>query len=528
MIKETAISLIVPASSTLRDEIRKKADKFFEKNKVLPPVSYEKLEQLAGNLIASNSWDPENKAFVMVCCGNAIWRSVVGSIPYDRRMLLLPQCLRNSRLCKGSWDELGLFCKGCGNCNISGFLDEAEELGYVTIVSEGTTIATQLIENGNVDAIIGVGCMEVLQKMFSSVNKYSVPAIGVPLLTCGCVDTSADAEWISEEINHFNENSGFRLLNIIHLKEKTNSLFTESHIDELLDLKDSLTNKIVRDTLLAGGKRIRPLLTVLAYEAFSTNPDQEVLKHLAMSVECFHKASLIHDDIEDNDELRYGKETIHNKYGIPVAVNLGDLLIGEGYRLLAGCRLSPEIISRCLKIVSTGHKAMSAGQGTELLARRNVTLLQVEEILEIFHNKTSEAFKVALLAGAIAGEADEISINILIEFSHLIGVAYQIKDDLEDFKMPAEGMSFQIPSLPVSVLNELAGESDRELLMEYVNANNLTAISELIEKYDVKARTGRLIKENLGRIYSCLERLENIRLKLALHEIVGKTFRDYV
>src|SRR5512139_2569456 len=150
----------------------------------------------------------------MVCSGNAIWRSMVGEIPYNRRMLLLPQCLKNSRMCKGSQDELGLLCSECGNCDISGFLREAENLGYITIVTEGTTIASLLVERGSVDAIVGVGCMPVLQKMFSAVRKYSVPAIGVPLLSCGCKDTKADADWIKEEIHHIDQHSGFKLLNL--------------------------------------------------------------------------------------------------------------------------------------------------------------------------------------------------------------------------------------------------------------------------------------------------------------------------
>jgi geranylgeranyl diphosphate synthase type II len=368
---ETTLSLRVPADSNLRDDIRRKTDNYFSVNKSVPPVSYHELADYADDLIEKNNWDKGYKAFIMVCIGNAIWRSVVGSIPYNRRMLLLPQCLKNSNMCKGSQDELGLLCNECGNCNISGFLNEAENLGYITIVTEGTTIATRLIENGNVDAIIGVGCMEVLQKMFTAVRKYSVPAIGVPLLTCGCIDTTADAKWIKEELHNIDLDSGFRLLNISNLKERTVSLFTEEQIVKLLKLSDSPTDDIVKEIMLSGGKRIRPLLTILTYQAFSRNPDQNVLNHLAMSVECFHKASLIHDDIEDNDSLRYGKETIHARYGTPVAINLGDLLIGEGYRLISECNLPPQIGMECLKVVSRGHKALSIGQGDELRPLRH-------------------------------------------------------------------------------------------------------------------------------------------------------------
>lgn len=528
MILENEISLKVPLDKHLRDEIRQKAEHYFSLHRVEPPISYTRLSDLAESLLSKNNWDKSYKAFVMVCSGNAIWRPVVGSIPYGRRMLLLPQCLKNSQLCRGTHDELGLLCSECGNCNISGFLNEAEALGYITIVSEGTTVASRLVESGNVDAIVGVGCMEVLQKMFGAVRKYSVPAIGIPLLSCGCIDTTADAAWIKEEINHFDQQSGFTLLNLNNLRERTGSLFTETRIEKILGLTNSSTDRIVKEVLLAGGKRIRPLLTVLAYEAFSRNSDAEQLNHLALSVECFHKASLIHDDIEDDDLTRYGSETIHSRYGIPVAINIGDLLIGEGYRLIAECNLSPEITRNLLKIISQGHKALSLGQGAELMARHTHEILSFREILYVFENKTSAAFRVSIMVGAIASGADADSLAHLDHFSHLVGIAYQIKDDLEDFDTEAVNPSYRSQSAVVSMLYEKAEEVDRELLREPLNGNYAGTLQRLVEKYSVRQELTYLLKGYLHKTETCLGNIQNIRLKLALNEIVGKTFRDFV
>lgn len=525
---ETLLSLKVPVDRTLRDDIRRKTEQYFSLNRTDPPVSYHKLAGLADDLISLNNWERNYKAFIMVCCGNAIWRSVVGALPYNRRMLLLPQCLRNSHMCRGSQDELGLLCSECGNCNISGFLREAENLGYITVVTEGTTVATRLIENGSVDAIIGVGCMEVLQKMFSAVRKYSVPAIGVPLLTCGCVDTTADAEWINEEIRNIDAGSGFSLLNISKLKEMTASLFTEAQIDRLLNLSQSPTGEMLKEILLAGGKRIRPLLTILAYEALSAQPDREILGNLAMSVECFHKASLIHDDIEDNDNLRYGKETLHYRYGIPVAVNAGDLLLGEGYRLIAGCNLSPEITKECLKIVSQGHRALSLGQGTELMARFRNEILPVEDTLKVFENKTSAAFRVSLLVGAIAAGADRKILDLLDQFSSLTGIAYQLMDDLEDFNEENGSQTFRAQSALIALLNSKATDNDRKIIPGALQLNNTRILQQLFEKYSVREELTDLLKDYIDRTYTCLGDISNTRLKLALNEIIGKTFGDYI
>ncbi len=528
MISDNILTLVVPVESKLRDEIRQKTDSYFVTNVTIPPVSYEKLAGFADLLIAENGWNQEFKAFTMICCGNAIWRPVVGAIPYDRRMLLLPQCLKNSRKCKAQEDEFGLLCNECGNCSISGFIREAEELGYLTIIAEGTTIASRLVESGKVDAIIGVGCMETLQKIFRTVNKYSVPAVGIPLLTCGCVDTQADAGWIRKEINFLNHRNGFRLINLNDLRDKTASLFTQEKINKLLDLGNNPTDEILRDILLAGGKRIRPLLTALTYQAFSHDPDAEVLQYLAMSVECFHKASLVHDDIEDGDDHRYGKETVHKKHGIPVAINLGDLLIGEGYRLVSVCNLDPVVMKDCIRIISAGHRLMSEGQGAELIARRNNDILSVNEVLAIFRSKTAEAFKVSLITGALAGGADNESLGILEEFSYLIGAAYQLKDDLEDIALPEEGNVLRNPSAVISALAERSGEPGQEILKSLVARNDIDEIHKLIKKYNIDDFIQSLMEEYLVSIDSCLSGMQNIPLKLALHEIVGKTFSKYL
>jgi geranylgeranyl pyrophosphate synthase len=528
MMTENILSLVVPVVKGLREEIRQKTDGYFVTNVTIPPVSYNKLADFADDLIAENDWDKSYKAFVMVCCGNAVWRKVVGAIPYERRMLLLPQCLKNSNMCKAQEDELGLLCNECGNCNISGFIQEAEKLGYITIVAEGTTIASRLVESGKVDAIVGVGCMEVLQKIFKAVNKYSVPAIGVPLLSCGCIDTKADAEWIMEELKHLDNKGNIHLLNLNDLKGKTASLFTVNRIDQLLNLSQNPTDDIIRELMLAGGKRIRPLLTALTYEAFSNKPDIEVLSHLAMSIECFHKASLVHDDIEDGDEQRYGKDTTHTKYGIPVAINAGDLLIGEGYRLIAECGLSSDVITECLKIVSAGHKSMSLGQGNELMARRNNSIPSIGEIIDIFKNKTGEAFRVSLLTGAVVGGAGDEALKLLDNFSYLIGIAYQLKDDLEDINDAGEGSVLKNPSAVISSLTRKAANNENELIRKAVQNNEIATLRELITKYSVADHIDEMILEYLRKIDDCLGGLENIPLKLALYEIVGKTFSKYL
>lgn len=525
---KTELSLDVPVQKEIRNSIRKEVEAWFSRRNIISPVSFDLLSGYADLLMEENEWNKNLKAFVMVCCGNAIWQSVVSTVPYNRRILLLPHCLKNSRLCKGEMDEMGLLCGECGNCNISKFLREAENLGYVAIVSEGTAIASRLIESGKVDAVIGVGCMEVLQKMFASTSKYSIPGIGIPLLSCGCSDTSVDTDWFKEEIYRLNENPSFRILNLNYLRNRTSSIFGEEQLNRIIEPSGNLTEQLVFESILAGGKRLRPLLTILAYEAFSEQVESATLNRLALSIECFHKASLIHDDIEDEDDMRYGKETLHARYGIPVAINIGDFLIGEGYRLIAETNLPAEIIQKCIIAASYGHRKLSLGQGIELMSHKNCEILSLEETLKVFEYKTSTAFKVSLLLGAIAGGADKPTISLLEQFSRAVGIAYQIKDDLDDFSHPDGKFEIYKPSVLISMLDGQLSNADRHMFEEARSGNIFDFIQLMIDKYGIRQCAEDLLKGFIKESDDCLGSFQNVGLKMALHEILGNTFKEYI
>jgi len=517
-IFQSLFTLDVPLEKSKRNHIRATIEAHFLKIQVMPPVSHDSLVRYASSLIEREKWEERYRAFIMVCCGNAIWRSVVGAIPFNRRIFLLPQCLRNTAYCQAEKDDLGLLCSECGNCSISGLLREAENLGYVALVTEGTTITTRLIESGKVDAVIGVGCMEVLQKMFASVSKYSIPGIGIPLTSCGCVDTTADSDWIKQEIYNYREDPAISLLNLNYLKNKSSSIFGEEQLIRLLGVPKSKTEKIGFESLLSGGQRLRPFLTALAYEAFVNEPDPAVLNILALSVECFHKASLIHDDIEDNDEMRYGVETLHTQHGIAVGINVGDYLIGEGYRLISESSLPAELIREGIKIVSRGHRSLTIGQGAELISISSREILSLAEMLELFENKTSAAFKVSLLLGATIGGAS----------SRLVGIGYQIKDDLSDYQGSKGDIAIRKFSILLSMLKEKVSPDDLEVLLKAYRSDDLDTLYHLIDYYRIPEATKELLINTIQEAKICLDNISNLGLKLALYEILGKIFNEYI
>ena len=133
------------------------------------------------------------------------------------------------------------------------------------------------------------------------------------------------------------------------------------------------------------------------------------VRRAAIAIETFHKASLVHDDIEDDDAFRYGHETLHRVHGIGTAINVGDYLIGLGYRLVSRDRkeLGAEAAADILDKLADAHMKLSEGQGAELLWRdAKDKALTTLDALKIYALKTAPAFEAALYTGVrLAGEA---------------------------------------------------------------------------------------------------------------------------
>src|SRR4051812_38106922 len=210
------------------------------------------------------------------------------------------------------------------------------------------------------------------------------------------------------------------------------------------------TEAIAYDFLAKGGKYSRPFITLAAYDALTggqcTQPDggdlirsriTDVVRRTAMSIESFHKASLVHDDIQDGDQFRYGQPTLHNEHGVPTAINIGDYLIGMGYRLISrdidevGANAAADILTK----MADAHTRLSEGQGAELVWRDSRDKrLTPNEALKIYALKTAPAFEAALYSGLrLAGPANQYAEPIAQLAKHL-GIAFQILNDLQDWQ----------------------------------------------------------------------------------------------
>lgn len=521
----------VPQEEAVRNQIWESVKDHVKRHNLIPPISLEGLRKHADALIQTKSNYRQYRDYVTVLMGNGVWMDIVASIPPDRRILLLPQCMRDRSNCPAEMDEFGLLCMECGGCATGELQSFAEDLGTVVLVAEGTTVVTKLLEQGQIDAVIGVSCLSALERSFPYMAAAAIPGIAIPLIQEGCDQTQIDMTTVKSFLSLKGQTKWAGRTDLDDLKTKVQSWFTEEAMSELLDRNNSATEKTSVEWMAAGGKRWRPFLAAAVYQTLrGCDTEQlETIHKIAVSVECFHKASLVHDDIEDDDDLRYGQPTLQNTVGMPVALNVGDLLVGEGYRLIAEFDAPSDIKARMLTAASNGHRDLCVGQGAELFWQRDKGPISVHEVLEIFQRKTAPAFVVALTLGAIFGGGDESLCFILKKFSEALGVAYQIRDDIDDFK--TESSDNDMVRLRPSLLLALALENANGHSDDMINALRETDGTRCISLIHRHTNTQALVdtaQQMLEHYQNCaleaLEQLDHVPLKSLLYRVVYKIF----
>ena len=515
----------VPAERPERERLRRAAREYVAARRLTPPLPLDSLLRHSGCALALAGAGDAYRSFMAVLVSNEIWRDEVAATPFERRIFLLPQCLRSLTHCRGEFDELGLLCAGCGACPIGQLEEEAEELGYIVLVAEGTTIACRLLEMGLVDAVMGVSCLSVLERAFAPMSEDAIPGIAIPLLRDGCQSTAVDVAQVREALALSAPPKAARL-DIETLRDEVASWFETAALEEVLGEVEGRTAEIALSWLSRGGKRWRPFLALCVAEALGgPTVDRHMLRMLAVAVECFHKASLVHDDIEDGDLDRYDGESLHAEWGVPVALNVGDLLLGEGYRLIARCGAAPEKVARMLAIAAEGHRTLCTGQGEELCLRRERTAFSPEKALEIFRCKTAPAFEVAMRLAATAVGADVGIHAVLHEFCEALGVAYQVRDDIDDFAEDAARVRDPrwTPSLVFATANRRASERQRDELSQLrLTSGSPRRLRELINSTGALRSACALMESYRAQAVQALQPLENVEIKTLLQRCIGR------
>lgn len=208
----------------------------------------------------------------------------------------------------------------------------------------------------------------------------------------------------------------------------------EARLQELFlhDAPDKNLAEAMRYSLLAGGKRIRPVL-VMEF-ARAAGGDEYAALDAACAVEMLHTYSLIHDDLPcmDNDDLRRGKPTNHVIYGECTAVLAGDALQAECFKLLSGAKLPPERVVKMVQHLSNAAGLMGICGGQALDVAGEGKELSVEEITKIHSLKTASLLVACAKMGVAAAGGSEQQLAAAEEYAENLGIAFQIRDDILD------------------------------------------------------------------------------------------------
>jgi geranylgeranyl diphosphate synthase, type II len=560
-----------PETLELRERIRAEAFQYVRNIDRSRPLSKKDLEAHASALLDKMGLEKGYLGFAMVMLGNGFWKEQFISIPFHKRILLLPHCLKHVEACSAHYDEFGLHCEDCGACSIGDFKMKAEKLGYKIMVAEGTPIVLKVIVSGYIDGILGIACLNVLEKAFEKVVQSGVPAYAIPLHSSNCKSTTVDNDWVMEVLETYQEQPAVQTRSYLPLMRAANEMFAGEFPALLPRQRSKLQNSrpqngasdysrdpvagteaIAYDWLVKGGKRFRPFITLAAFDAMrddqSIADEQSValpdsVRRVAMAMEAFHKASLVHDDIEDNDEFRYGHQTLHRRHGVSTAINVGDYLLGLGYRMIASesGNLPCEAVAAILKRLSEAHVKLSEGQGAELLwrdeAKKEITLQPIDA-LKIYALKTAPAFEAALYAGLrLAGPTEKYD-EMISGFSRHLGVAFQILNDLKDWSTDLQNKRIigqdalaMRPTLLLALALESVSGAEREELIQLIsgdskNDRSVQQVARIYESCQVFEKARRLVEKYRQRAEAIADEVEPEKLRELLYFLVDTALAD--
>lgn len=242
-------------------------------------------------------------------------------------------------------------------------------------------------------------------------------------------------------------------------------------------------------SLLAGGKRLRPILMHETYQLFGK--ENAAIEPFMAAIEMIHTYSLVHDDLPamDDDEYRRGKKTTHVAFGEDMAILAGDALLNYAYETAAKafslCKgqdsfANMQAIAKALQILTSkaGIYGMVGGQTFDVEAERKETVLNEKQLLFIFELKTGALIQSAMMIGAVLGGAAEEELAVISDAAGDIGIAFQIQDDILDVVSTQE------------VLGKPIGSDAKNNKITYVTIKGLEQAKKDVAMYSERALAG--------------------------------------
>ena len=286
--------------------------------------------------------------------------------------------------------------------------------------------------------------------------------------------------------------------------------------EEIKGTPDQLYDPI-RYMIDLGGKRLRPVLTLMGYGLFKDDIEKALPQ--AIAIEFFHNFTLIHDDIMDNAPVRRGKTTVYKKWNSNTAILSGDTLFALAYQYAQ--KADKDILSKVLEVFSRTAIEVCEGQQMDLEFEENKNV-SVDDYIEMIRLKTAVLFAASLKIGSIIAEAPEKDTETLYKFGETIGLGFQLQDDyLDTFgdekifgkKTGGDIITNKKTFLYLKALQKADTGTKNKLLNYYTSSEfnseeKIKAVKEIFKKLEVDKDTYALINKLFNESILHLEKLD--------------------
>lgn len=232
----------------------------------------------------------------------------------------------------------------------------------------------------------------------------------------------------------------------------------------------TLVRSIADYIVSAGGKRLRPLLVFLSAQALGADSTAPEVVDLAVTVELIHTATLLHDDVVDESDLRRGRATANAEFGNAASVLVGDFLYSRAFQIMVGTGRM-----RVLELLAEATNRIAEGEVMQLMSLGNLDLTE-DDYMQVIEAKTAKLFEAAGALGAIAAGADATTERALSEYARRLGVAFQIADDVLDYRGDATSLGKCLGddlaegklTLPIIITLQRGSEHGKALVREVI------------------------------------------------------------
>ena len=313
--------------------------------------------------------------------------------------------------------------------------------------------------------------------------------------------------------------------------------YFKQHLHEDLDKVNAVINQAVKSDVAlisqigsyiisAGGKRLRPIITILAGKAVGY--DDEKLYSLAAMVEFIHTSTLLHDDVVDESDLRRGRETANNLFGNAAAVLVGDFLYTRAFQLMVASGSM-----KILEVMADATNIIAEGEVMQLMNIGNTDITE-KQYIQVIQYKTAKLFEAAAQVGAILGGANPAQEQALKDYGMYVGTAFQIIDDVLDYSGETEEIGKNVgddlaegkPTLPLIYLMHNGSEQaakDIRLALENADRSYFEKIHDYVVNSNALHYAINEARKAVEKAVACLDILPDNEITLAMRQLAEES-----